>query len=75
VVRPETTAAGSDRPRASSVQHTSGIGRGSQRRRASRSESLRAMLASPHALRQALLLREILGPPVALRVDVRDRPD
>lgn len=36
---------------------------------------LRRALASPSAVRQAILLREVLGPPVSLRPDHHDRPD
>lgn len=37
-------------------------------------DRLREALASPGAARQAFLLREVLGPPVALRTDRDDRP-
>jgi hypothetical protein len=36
---------------------------------------LRRALSSPGAARQAFLLREVLGPPVALRTDAADRPN
>jgi hypothetical protein len=37
-------------------------------------ELLRRALSSPRAIRQAILLREVLGPPVSLRTDIHDRP-
>lgn len=37
-------------------------------------ELLRRALSSPHAIRQAILLREVLGPPVSMRTDTHDRP-
>ena len=37
-------------------------------------ELLRRALLSPGAVRQAILLREVLGPPVSLRYDPHDRP-
>ncbi len=39
-----------------------------------RAERTRAALCSPAALRQAILIREILGPPAALQTGHRDVP-
>ena len=44
------------------------------RRGPSSRELLRQGLSTPAAVRQAFLLREVLGPPVSLRTDARDRP-
>lgn len=39
--------------------------------RRSHRDSLRAALRDPQAVRQAILLTEVLGPPVGLRADSR----
>lgn len=59
-------------PVRSSALGDSGAGRNG--RRESSRRSLKRALATPGAARQAFLLREVLGPPVALRADEGDRP-
>lgn len=58
-------------PTSSSVQRTftEAAKAGSQRPTSAKLTNLRRELATPKALRQAILIREVLGPPKALRTD------